>query len=301
MCAAPTPPTLATITAEGLKKAGYTTGSSQYSTLLTRAQNEWMEEIKFDVWMLAKKLRPLQTMGVVVVSKGKSRYSLPTDFSSYLSVSLVDGNVKSTFQAGSTTTSWVLNASEASAEEWIIGKEIVVYAGTAARMIGQVTAYSTSTKTATVVLTTGETAVAPVSGDSYMIVDYEIPLTEGPVWDYDKYSMVPRTDRPTMYFPLGDSDDGELLLREVPDDTYALKIRYYADLLELDLAGTLMGTLYKRWRNIFIQGVYAKALQEMDDARAPGEFSTYGQMIQVLASREVYGYDLSGLQSRVEN
>lgn len=295
--AAPTLPTASSIAAEALKKAGYNSGSSQYATLLTRAQDEWMEEIKNEVWNYAKKIKFLQTSAVVITTKGLSKYSYPSDYSSQVGqMKLLDGSNTGACQAGSTTTSFILAATESVAEEFIIGKEILITSGTAEGEIGQCTAYSTSTKTATV----SSVNTAPVAADGYMIVDTYYPLTEAPVWEYDKESFPTNVVRPNWYYPLGDADDGEFLLMETPDKTYGVFIRYYADLMELDLTGTLMGTLYKRWRMVFVQGILARALKNRYDNNAGAEMQEYNAMVKGLGMREQYGMDISKMQISVD-
>ena len=111
---------------------------------------------------------------------------------------------------------------------------------------------------------------------------------------------------PESWMPIGDDDNGEFLLLPLPyrnetGKVYVLKQRYYADLMEIDLTGTLMGTLYKRWRNIWIQGVCAKALQDNDDTRAVAEGSKYNAMARLMVSQETYGSDLQNLQITIED
>ena len=99
--------------------------------------------------------------------------------------------------------------------------------------------------------------------------------------------------------PIGDSDDSEFYIYPVPDKVYGLKINYYTDMMELDITGTLMATLYKRARNVFIQGVYAKQLQDDDDQLAPTELQRYNLMAQEFVFTETYGKDLHNINMTV--
>ncbi|PIU80805.1 MAG: hypothetical protein COS71_01470, partial [Candidatus Moranbacteria bacterium CG06_land_8_20_14_3_00_40_12] len=66
----------------------------------------------------------------------------------------------------------------------------------------------------------------------------------------------------------------------------------YANLMTLDLAGTLMATLYQRWRNIWLQGVYAKALKyEVKDGDADMQLLIYRQLITDMIRNDTYGID----------
>ena len=50
---------------------------------------------------------------------------------------------------------------------------------------------------------------------------------------------------------------------------------------------------------MFVQGVYAKALENNDDSKAKQARDDYGAMLQALLMRETYGMDLSNLQMTV--
>ena len=75
--AAPTLPTLVTITTEALKKSGE---SSPAAALLTRAQDEWMEEIKADILQWLDNPRYLTATDVTVTQNGISRIAMPTTY-----------------------------------------------------------------------------------------------------------------------------------------------------------------------------------------------------------------------------
>ena len=299
--AAPTAPTLVTITTEGLKKARIATPSAAQ---LTRAQDEWMNEIKNDIAVLfgGKKLEFLQAERVLALTDGLQKYSQPTDFHSNLSMQILDGSVQGTAQAGAATTITLAAAETISSSE-MIGSEIVVTGGTGPNQIRQCTGYDTSTKIATI---SPSWTPNPASGSTYMIVSAYNPLSLAPIWEMAKSVLVAEKGLPTVYLPTGDSDDGELILYPTPyrnetGKVYVLRQRYYADLMELDLAGTLMGTLYKRWRNVWVQGVYAKSLQTWDESKAPEAIKQYNLMIRAVISQELYGSDISNLQIVLED
>jgi hypothetical protein len=70
--------------------------------------------------------------------------------------------------------------------------------------------------------------------------------------------------------------------------------------MELDLASTRMGTLYQRWRNCWIYGVYAKCLEWDDDDRAGKTMGAYNNYLSGIGMRERYGQEISSLQATVE-
>lgn len=253
-----------------------------------------MEEVKNDLYTLEKQLTSLMQTYVHVTTQGLSKYSQPTDFGIGYSMTLLDGSSTGTFQTGSTTTSWILDADETATSAGLVGKEILVYAGTAIRQLAQVTAYNTSTLTATV----SGCTTAPVLNDSYVIIDTYTTL-EPPVqvWEYDAMGNQKSQGTPNEYAPIGDADDGEFMIHPTPYRSSAIpwgiKQRYFADLMRLDLAGTTIVACYRRWRNLFIQGVKAKCLEFLNDERAQTEMQVYFSLLQVIARSDKYNTEIA--------
>ena len=298
--AAPTMPTSATIIAEGAKKA---LRDSVPSDITTRGDT-WLEEIKNDLVTIfgAKKLEFLQASRVLALTDGLSTYSQPADFYSNMSMQLVDGEEQGTAQAGAASTITLAAASTISVTD-MVGKKVYTTGGTGPNQVGQCTAYNFSTKVATI---SGTWTTNPDATTTYMVASFYAPIAEIPLWRFSEISNPTIKGRPTHYMPKGDEDNGEFEMYPVPyrnetGHVYVLEQRYYADLMELDLAGTLMGTLYKRWRNMWIQGIFAKTLETIEDPRAKAQKSVYNGMVQAVAMRETYGSDLSNLNTTVSD
>src|SRR3972149_212181 len=122
--AAPTQPTLITICTEALNRAGY---SSPDSTLLTRAEDHFMEKVKHDIWKKAKKLKSLQTTRTYAITEGLGLIDLDSDFSSFLSMQLLSCTHFGVCQAGGSTTTAILASDEDMDSDYPIGKELVIY------------------------------------------------------------------------------------------------------------------------------------------------------------------------------
>lgn len=293
--AIPTAITLNDIVIEALKKAGYGDPSSQQSSLIARAEDQWAREIKNDIFTASKKLTSLMTSAIVPLTLGRSRYDLPTDFSSLLSMNLLSGTTTGTARAG-TTSSITLASTDTSSSD-IIGKEIVIMSGTGSSQISQIYAFNTTSKVANFY----PSITAPSSDSVYLVIDKYDEIREHPIWDYDKMAFPFRQEKPLNYFPIGDSDNGEFILAQAPDSAnYAIRIRYYADLTRLDLTGTLLSTLYRRWQNVWYTGLLAKALAHIDDDGATEAEGKYNQKVQELTMREGYGLDLNNLRFRIQ-
>lgn len=297
--AAPAAPTATTIASIGYYEAGYSTPSA---TQKAHAKSYYIQQIKNDIWNLAKELSTLQFETVYGLTEGQSTYAFPTDVSKLISATLLDGANYGTCSATGTTSTIKLASTFLPTEEWMLGKEILMWDSDTpdplTAYISQCNAWSAPTATVSPVY-----GAAPDATDDYLVIETYYPLEIKPVWDYDIQTYPTKQERPVMLSPLGDETlSGEFLLYPTPDDDYyGLRLRYYLNLMTLDEAGTLHGNLYYRWRNIWIQGIKAKQLAVDDDQRAPQEMALYRQMLQTLILREQYGMQLSELQVTCED
>lgn len=289
--AAPTAPTLASIVDEALRKAGHIGAEG-------RAKNEWMEEIKNDISLRGRRLKSLYTTSVLMTSNGVSRYSNPSDYYSDMTLSLMHGTRIGTATGGS-SSSVTLASTETAQTTDILGKEVLIYAGTGKNSLSQISAYNTSTYVASVVPNFN---TAPESGSSYMIVETYYPLDQAPAWDSNKMEHPTEYGIPNTFYPLGDADYGEFILYPVPYNStapFGMKMNYYANLMTLDLTSTLLATLYQRWRKVWITGLYYKALQDKMSDKAYFAMRDYEKALQELMMREIYGTNISELQIKV--
>lgn len=288
--AAPTAPTLATITSEGIKKAGY---SSPSTAQLTRAQDEWMEEIKNDIWLLGKKLKPLMAEHVEVLAGGQARYDFPSGFSSITSARILYGT-EALDVTGTAAASVTLDTSD---EDWgedeLEGTEILIYSGTGKGSMSRCYSYDEDTYVASVspAWASAVGGTAPAIDDTYMKVERYYDLELESVVEYDSL-VLPQTSglASTLYQVGHENHYGYYVLSPVPDEDYyyGVHIRYYMNLLTLDLASTRMSTLYQRWRNLWIQGIKARQLATDDDSRATLEMQTYYSMAKDVVALETY-------------
>ncbi len=288
----PAAPTLDDICAEGLKKSGYAAGTSQYTTMLARANTTWIEEIKNDIYTMSKELKTLQKTYPHITVPNRSRYIMPSDYQSNLKFTLLDGTHYGTAQAGA-ATSITLQADEDIAEADILGKSIVLTGGTGANQIAQVTAYSTTTKIATIYseTITGAWTINPGATSTYLICDEVDDLTYRSISEADLAYDTQRGE-PTAYILSENETYGEFKLWPSPyrDDTgqtvFVVLQRYYANIMLLDSAGALMSLLYRRWRNTFVQGMFYKALQHKDDDRTSAEETKYYTLLKLMMVKE---------------
>lgn len=289
----PSNPLAASLVLEGLNQAGE---SNPSAALLARAQGEWMEEIKNDIWNLAKKPKILQVTACTIINMGQSRYAYPLDYSSDLDLTLLSGSYTGIAQSGSVSTIQ-LAASDQSGTN-IIGKEIFITSGAGISSCSQVVAFNTTTKQASVV---PNFTNAPTVGDGYMIIDVEYPVVTRPMYERTRQFQQSVQGLPQSLYPLGDQDEGFFKFDKAPDTTYGARLIYYADLTQVDVASSLFSTLLRRWRNIFVKGIKALKLGDEDDDREAEAVAAYKEARQVMIYREIYGMDISTITDRVSD
>lgn len=288
----PSAPTLRQLVTEGLNKGGE---GSPSTSLISRAENYWIEEIKNDIWQLCKKPKLLHITAYGIFNQGQSKYSNPTDFSSDLSLSILDGSVRGTAQDGSDSTI-TLASDDSSTEDSIIGKEIIILSGTGQASWSQVLAFNSSTKVASVA---PNFTTAPATGSGYMIVDREYPVQCRPVFQKDELQQSAQKGIATEFYPIGDEDYGEFILNKAPDKAYGARLRYYANIMRIDTESDHMSTIYQRWRSIFVEGIAFKQLDDNDDDDSESAERRYKEKLFNLVTRETYGTDISNLRDRV--
>lgn len=288
---------VASITAlitEAFKKAGISNPSTD---LTTRAQTQWLEEIRADLWKRVKKSKFLQARSITLLVNGLGKYSNPSDFESDLSMEFATGTRYGTLQAG-TVGSITLATSDNSQASDIIGKEVVILSGSASGQVSYITGYTPTTKVAIV----SPSFTVDPSTASYLIVDTYSPVAEKPIWEQKDLGNPTEQGTPDRFFPIGSATDGEFILWPIPYRTDSqpciLFHRYYADISEVDTTGALFATLLEKWRNLWLLGLKWKALDDADDDKTASAEKAYLKELQEI-TRVNYGNDLLNVQTKL--
>ncbi|TXH47751.1 MAG: hypothetical protein E6Q97_26530 [Desulfurellales bacterium] len=286
----PSNPTLSVLIAEGFSKAGV---DNPGSTLTTRATDVWAEEIKDDIIQRSgRKLKPLYTERIAICTIGVSKYDNPSDFLSDMSLEMLDGDT-GTAQAGSSSTV-TLSATEANTD--LIGKEIVITSGVGVGQIRQIISYDTSTKIATV---SDDFDTSPDATSGYMLVKYKSPVYDDIPSNMALDQSMMQSGKATRYYPIGTSTYGAFVLNRVPDKAYAIRQRYYADLKRIDTDGSLISTLYDKWRNVWTLGIAWRAAEHENTVDRDRFEVQYQREIAANIPQEIDGKDVNWLTERV--
>lgn len=251
--AIPTAPTATSIVTEALNSAGIIS-SVEVSSLLTRATDEWLEEVKNKIAGRPVDWKILEKETVKIPDAYVQNFAIPTDCEKVLEVTFYDGSTKGTMQTAAAGTI-TLASDEDVSEDDAKGKLIFITSGNAKNEKSRITAYDTSTKIATI---SPNWATTPASGD-YMISDFEQDLTFLP---NESIQRVASSGYPTAISEF----NGQFYLNNVPDKgTYALIIKYKINIKKLDLTDSKYTDVLSEWRNALMYGVCQKAAFNNDD------------------------------------
>ncbi len=289
----PTQPTSTLIVTESYKQYGI---SSPTAAEITRAIDYGLETIKWQIWQLGNKWRPLQSSYYHIALEGKSKYSNPTDFEIGMSCILLHGDHADTFSAITSTSSVTLAADEDATEDDVEGHLLLITSGTGINQAVQVRDYNTTTKVCTMV---EAYTTLPLVTDTYMVINQEKDLEQHPMINRDKTVLFHDKGEPYYYYPYGDNTYGGFELFPVPDDTYGIQQRYYANLMRVDLTSALYSTLLRRWQGILIQGVLVWKLKQANNDMYSSEASLLLRMLADLKAKDIDNLDLSNLQITV--
>jgi len=269
--AAPTAPTSTSLVAEAFNKVGI---ENPGSTSITRAQGEWIEEIKNDIWNEVgrtggTRLKSLQAVDIQVTIEGQSKYATPSDFDDEILLEILSGSVTGTAQAGATDTI-TLASTEGSDDSTLNGRHILITGGTAKNDMRQITTYATATNIATCD-TLSSWSSTPDSTSTYLVVSSADQLDENTSLSMGGLGGTTFSKgKPAEYMKVIE-DVNEYFIFDVPSDTvYGLYTRYYQNIHTIDTddtSGSLMSKLYQNWHNVFVYGLAWKISESEDDNR----------------------------------
>lgn len=243
--AVPIAPTLDSVVTEGLRQAGY---PNPTTPLKTRAQNEWIEELKIKIASISQ-WTLFESTKTIIPSVNEQRIADPTDFQSMIDINFYDGATKGTMQAATINT---VTLATGDGNNSHVGRLIFVTSGNAKAQRSRITAVSGD-----VVTISPDWSTTPSSGN-YMVADHEHPLSFIPK------SQIIKTSNSTGYPYFIAYYGGEFYLNNIPDKaTYAITLDFYIKIQQLDLNDTTHATLLSSWQTALKLGVEYKALKEI--------------------------------------
>lgn len=273
--AIPANPTMNGIILTGLKRGGRVTPTAAQ---ITEAYESQFQEVKSDIMFIAPTHPLLEVTATTITTRGMQRYSIPPDCNNCISISLLDGRDEwrgTTVSASSTTIT--LAASMAGYDEKeLIGKYVLITAGTGVEEYKQIIGYLPGSQLA--LLESAWTNTPTVS--TYLIVsDHNQLWPYNVAYEFDHIRRVTQLGTPEIAAIFNQ----EYLLYPTPDkSTYGLLARYNSDLVLMDEASPLFIQLLREWRTIWIQGIAVKTMQRFDEDRYSKELDIYTNMLNFL-------------------
>ena len=296
---APAIPTAASLVTEGLRQARIFNPTASQISLY---QTEVMEQLKNDLWQAVKQMKPLMTFSYMVLVPGQSRYSCPTDYSSDMSMVVMTGLTTGAVLSATANTIVIAAATSGSLDSnSTIGKDLAIISGTGSASVSQIVGVVTAGANTTLTVYPDFQAT-PDATSTFMIVDNQYPVEQDHIANYDKFRSA-GLDRPRKFYPMGDEDYDEFIFDSAPDAvfTYVARMRYFVNIMTLDLTSTLMSTLYQKFREYWIKGIKAQALSDNDDTNWQVALQERNAKLQELIMSQQYGTDIRTLRQRVED
>ena len=283
-----TAPTANSICTEALKKAGF--GKKISSTDLLRAKNEWLQEVFSDIWTRSERsgntrLKTLQTTAMAISVDNQRQYDLPVDFNEELNISILDGDDTGTAQAG-TISGVTLESGEDISQADAEGRYYLGTGGTSKGQYRAILTYNTTTFVAAVDRN-WDTTKTPVKDDKYLIVNRHYDTDEIGMDELDETLEPTIPGRPTEFSKFGDQFYFD---RPFDKATYGLRLRYYANIHNVDLAegsGNLITKIYTNWHNILKTGIQMKAEGSIKASEHRDTKREYEQLLVHLVAKEI--------------
>ncbi len=287
--AIPTNPSLTSICTEALQKSGI--GSPAGTALLTRAENQWMEEVKNDIYNTAKRsgstrFKTLQTFNVQISISGQTKYDTPSDFGEEILLTLLEGTHTGIAQAGG-NTSITLESGENATEEEVEGNSILLTDGTGKVGLRQSVDYNTTTEIATV---DSAWDTNPDATSIYVVIDKTTEINEEGLEDIGSLGTSFQKGKPNTFMIKNEGVNNKIVFNQPFDSAlYGILLEYYVNIHNIDLTegSTLISKIFKNWHSVLLYGVYVKALDDADDDRYAAAKSEYMRMKGDLLIKEL--------------
>jgi len=197
-------------------------------------------------------------------------------------------------------TSSTLTANISLDQNQTLGKDIAIVSGTGKNSVSQIVGVSGTTPN--IITVYPDFQETPDASSTYMICDNQYPVVADYIAYYDKFRSA-GLSRPQKFFSSGNEDYDEFIFDCPPDAnyTYVCRMRYFVNIMTLDLSSNLMETLYQKFRNFWIQGVKMQALMDNDDDGAPASQADKMSKLQQIIVSQQYGTDIHTLRQHVED
>lgn len=297
--AVPAVPSLTSLVTEGLRQARIFSPSPSQIALYS---GDPMEQLKNDLWTQIKQAKPLMTFSYLVLVPGQSRYSCPMDFSSDMTMVVLTGLITGSVASATPTTLQTFSVIGPLDIDQVLGQDLVIISGTASASVSQVTNVVNNLDGSNTLTVYPPFQATPDTTSMFMLVDNQYPVEADHISNYDRFRSS-GLSRPKKFFSMGNENYDEFIFDVAPDNNYpyVIRMRYFVNIMTLDLNSKLMSTLYQKFRDYWIQGIKYQALSDNMDDTAPMEMQLRDRKLQELIMSQQYGTDIHTLRQHVED
>jgi hypothetical protein len=265
--AIPADPTATTTVTYAMKEAGrYTVSSSEVGQMIAGG----FQIVKTELWDANRNDDITATESMVVIASGTSTLTLPSDFDHEQELRFYWANDEwRGLIVASYSTAVQLPSSVNAGDEELTGQYLFLIGGSMAQQYRQITAYSGSTRWATVSTAFGGSLTA----DTYCQVGYFNYLLTNQNEMIHRY---PVKFRPFFYEVV---NQNTIRVWPPPDKHYPLLVKYIPNLTRLDEAGTTFIKHLRERMALWVQGIKVRTMARYDMDRYETEKQIYDNML----------------------
>lgn len=247
--AVPVPPTVLTLCTEAYVRSGVPTPSVAQ---LTRAEDEWFEEVKRDL-ASRKTWHSVEETLIVIPEAFLQVYAMPASLIRIQRMRFYRGTKTGTATAGGASTITIATGTGDAQDR---GRKIFLVSGTGIAQAGRIIAVSGAVYTISCPWDT-----VPVAGTGYMIADTEQPIN-GP-----EHAIALDGRSPSTMLLYWDFIEHNLRFYPALDAAgqYALEIDGAVDLSLIDRSDARLTRLLREWREPLVRGLMVRMKEDQDD------------------------------------
>lgn len=265
--AIPSDPTATQTVTYAMKEAGrYTVSSSEVGQMIAGG----FQIVKTELWDANRNDDITATESMVVIASGTSTLTLPSDFDHEQELRFYWANDEwRGLIVASYSTAVQLPSSVNAGDEELTGQYLFLIGGSMAQQYRQITAYSGSTRWATVSTAFGGSLTA----DTYCQVGYFNYLLMNQNEMIHRY---PVKFRPFFYEVV---NQNTLRVWPPPDKHYPLLVKYIPNLTRLDETGPTFVKHLRERMALWVQGIKVRTMARYDMDRYETEKQIYDNML----------------------
>lgn len=293
--AVPSEPTHTTISQESIRLLkGLNAGTINQSEL-TRCE-VGLSLVKGSIMDEGTQWDFLRTLSYQPLTAYQSQYQMPADFGRLIHARLGTGTIVGDVSSGTSNTV-TFTASTTASESQMLGKDLIILAGTGANQRRQITAYNSTTRVASV---SPNWSTNPDSTSDFLVVDRWKPLSAPVDFDITAVTAPQVQGEASAIFVRPDSAEGDFMLDRTPSAVAVVELYYYADLLKMDTdtsTNPQYGRFLRQMEKVLVYGLFAWLCT--DDTRAGLALREFESRLAKAAANHLFPNSVTQVDTRL--